>query len=109
MDVHVPLPITVGLRLRGVEVITAQEDGTARFPDPDLLDRAGELGAALFTRDEDLLAVAAARMRAGEDFATVIYSHQLGLGIGACIRDLEIFAKSATEQEMRGRVPYLPL
>ena len=38
MDVHVPLPITVGLRLRGVEVITAQEDGTARFPDPDLLE-----------------------------------------------------------------------
>ena len=109
MDVHVPLPITVGLRLRGIEVITVQEDGTARFPDPELLERAGEIGAVLLTRDEDLLAVAAAKLRTGEDFATVIYSHQLGLGIGPCIRDLEIFAKSATEPEMRGRVLYLPL
>ena len=36
LPIYVPLPITVGLRLRGVEVITAQKDGTARFPDPDL-------------------------------------------------------------------------
>ena len=83
--------------------------GLRASPIPTCSNRAGELGTALFTRDEDLLAVAAARLRAGEDFATVIYSHQLGLGIGACIRDLEIFAKSATEQEMRGRVLYLPL
>lgn len=28
MDQHVPRAITVGLRLRGVEVLTAYEDGT---------------------------------------------------------------------------------
>ena len=31
MDVHVPLPITSALRLRGVDVLTAQEDGASRF------------------------------------------------------------------------------
>jgi len=30
MDVHIPKAITVGLRLRGVEVLTAQEDGRKR-------------------------------------------------------------------------------
>ena len=37
MDVHVLRAITLELRLRGVDVITSQEDSTARLPDPDLL------------------------------------------------------------------------
>ena len=44
MDVHVPLAITEALRQRGLDVITAQEDGARRFDDPALLDRATELG-----------------------------------------------------------------
>ena len=41
MDVHVRRAITEALRLRGVDVLTAQEDAAARLTDPDLLDRAG--------------------------------------------------------------------
>jgi hypothetical protein len=52
-DVHVPRPITRGLRRRGVNVITTQEDGTFRWDDPDLLDRAGERSRVLFSQDED--------------------------------------------------------
>ena len=37
MDVHVPAAITRALRRRGVDVLTAQEDGNARLPDPALL------------------------------------------------------------------------
>ena len=44
MDVHVPRAITEGLRLRGIDVRTAQEDGAVRLSDPELLDRAGALG-----------------------------------------------------------------
>lgn len=40
MDVHVRWAITAGLRRRGLDVLTAQEDGAARFEDPALLDRA---------------------------------------------------------------------
>ncbi len=63
MDVHVPAAITRGLHRRGVDVLTAQADGTTRLEDPDLLDRAMTLGRILFTRDEGLLAVAAERLR----------------------------------------------
>ncbi len=42
MDHHVPRSIAVGLRLRGVDVITAYEDGTSEADDPALLDRDGE-------------------------------------------------------------------
>jgi len=55
MDHHVPRAITTGLRLRGVDVITAYEDGAHELDDPALLDRANELGRTLFTRDDDLL------------------------------------------------------
>ena len=40
MDVHVRRAVTAGVRLRGVDVLTAQEDGTGELPDPELLDRA---------------------------------------------------------------------
>jgi hypothetical protein len=59
MDVHVPRPVTRSLRRREVDVLTAQEDGTAQWEDPDLLDRAGALARVLFSQDADLLAEAA--------------------------------------------------
>lgn len=61
MDHHVPRAITVGLRQRGVDVLTAFEDGAHELLDPDLLDRAGALGRVLFIRDDDLLAEATRR------------------------------------------------
>ena len=43
MDVHVHRAITTGLRLRDVDVLTAQEDGHLTAGDERLLDRATEL------------------------------------------------------------------
>lgn len=55
MDQHIPRAITVGLRLRNIDVLTAYEDGASDFDDPALLDRATVLGRVLFTLDDDLL------------------------------------------------------
>ena len=40
MDVHIPKAITIGLRLRNVDVITAQEDSANTLSDSELLDHA---------------------------------------------------------------------
>lgn len=40
MDVHIPRAVTNGLRLRGIDVLTAQEDQTITLTDDKLLDRA---------------------------------------------------------------------
>jgi hypothetical protein len=109
MDVHVRRQITEGLRRRRVDVLTAQDDGTAELADPDLLDRANELGRVLFSQDEDLLAVAAGRQRSGEHFTGVIYAHQLGVTIRQCIDDLELLVGVYEPEEMRDSVVYLPL
>ncbi len=61
MDHHVPRAITNGLRLRGVDVLTAHEDKASRLRDPALLDRATELERVLFTQDDDLLTEATQR------------------------------------------------
>ena len=68
MDHHVPRAITVGLRLRGIDVLTAYEDDRSELDDPQLLDRATELKRVLFTQDDDLLAEAARRQKADTFF-----------------------------------------
>jgi len=109
MDHHVPRAITVGLRLRGVDVLTAYEDAASELDDSALLDRAGELERVLFTRDDDLLIEAAKRQRDGNFFYGVIYAHQLQVSIGACIEDLEIIAKVGEAEDLINGVKFLPL
>jgi hypothetical protein len=108
-DVHVHRAITEELRLRGVDVLTAQEDGGRRLPDGELLGRATALGRVLFTQDVDLLREAAQRQRRGEPFAGVVYAHQRYVTIGQCIRDLELIAYAGEIEEFANRVEYLPL
>ena len=109
MDVHVSRAVVDGLRLRGVEVLRSQDDGTARLGDPQLLDRATELGYPLFTHDQDLLQEAARRQRIGEHFSGVIYAHPLKVSVGRCVKDLEIIAKVSETGDLAGQVEYLPL
>jgi hypothetical protein len=108
MDVHIPKAITNGLRLRGVDVLTAQEDNTITLSDADLLTRATELGRPLFSQDDDLLAEAHIRLSTGKDFAGVIYSHQLSSPIGHCIEDLELIAKVFNPEEMLNQIEFIP-
>lgn len=108
-DVHVRLAVANGLRLRGVDVLRAQEDGTTELADPRLLDRASELGRLLFTQDRDLLREETRRQRAGEHFSGIVYAHQLEVRIGDCVNNLEIIAKDSEPEEWIGRVEYLPL
>jgi hypothetical protein len=109
MDVHIPWAITRGLRHRGVDAVTAQEDGAARIPDPELLDRATQLGRVLFTHDEDLLREAARRQQTDEGFAGLIYAEHASTRIGPCIDDLELIAKLEEPEDFANRVQWLPL
>jgi hypothetical protein len=56
MDEGVDGPITQGLRARGVDVLTVQEDGRAGLrPDLLVLDRATELQRVAVCQDRDFL------------------------------------------------------
>jgi len=109
MDVHVHSAITRGVRLRGVDVLTAQDDGSRRLSDPELIDRATELNRVMFSQDRDMLIQAAARQRAGQFFTGIIYADQLGITIGRCINDLELIAGVYDPSDMANQVQRLPL
>ena len=109
MDEHIRRSITLGLRLRGIDVLTVQEDERTNTPDPILLDRATELERVIFSQDQDFLIEAQRRQSAGINVSGVIYTSQLSMSIGDCIRDLEIIAKVGNLEEFANRVQYLPL
>jgi hypothetical protein len=109
MDAHIPRGITLGLRMRTVDVLTAQEDGAGTLPDPALLERAAQLGRVLFTFDDDLLLEAVKRQAETKPFSGVIYAHPLRISIGQCIRDLELMAKTGEPKDLQDRVEFLPL
>ena len=109
MDVHVKQAITRGLRRRGVDVLTAQEDGSAMLDDASLLDRAASLRRLVFTQDDDFLTEANRRQTNGEYFVGVVYIHQRIAVVGQCVSDLETIAFASELEEYAGQVRYLPL
>ncbi len=109
MDHHVRRAITEQLRLRGIDVLTAEADGASRFDDAELLDRATKLGRVLFSQDQDLLREATRRQQTGEPFAGVIYAHQRKCTIRQSIEGLELIAKVGEPEDFADRVEYLPL
>ncbi len=109
MDEQYPDAVTDGLRARGVDVLRVQDDGRRRTDDELILDRALELERVVVTHDDDFLAIAVARQRAGVEFAGVIYGHQLAASVGKFIADLELIAKATTAEELRNTITYLPI
>jgi predicted nuclease of predicted toxin-antitoxin system len=109
MDMHIHGAVTEALRRRGVDVLTAQEDGRSRSGDPELLDRATGLGRAFVTHDSDLLVEAGRRQALGINFAGVVYAHELNITVGQLIEQLHFVCAAGDAEYMRGHVEYLPI
>lgn len=109
MDEHIHKSITTGLLLRGVVVLTIQEDDRTGTPDQIILDRATKLERVIFTQDDDFLAIAHQCQTEGIYFSGVIYAHQQNVTVGDCIRDLEMITQVCEPKDCRNYVQYLPL
>ena len=108
-DVHVRRAIAQGLRLRNIDVLTAQEDGAQELRDPELLDRATSLNRILFTQDSDFLKEATQRLKSGRSFSGIVYAHQLNASVSRCIADLELISQAVQFSELANKIIYLPL
>ena len=108
MDENVQGDIVRVLRQRCVDVLTVHEDGRAGGPDPEVLNRAIEIGRVLFSCDIDLIAEATRRPRSGEEFTGVIYARQNVVSVGKCIEDLEFLAFAGLPDDFTNQVQYLP-
>lgn len=108
MDVHVPAAIVEQLRRRGVNVLTASEDGTTELSDNAVLQRATHLGRVVFTQDIRFKALAEQWQRQNRPFAGLLFGHQLGGTIGQYVKDLELIGHASEPGEWQNTVGYLP-
>lgn len=108
MDHHVRAEITEGLRQRGIDVLTALDDGSSRFDDSHLLARATEHDRVLVSQDKDLLVIAAKWQQTGRDFAGIVFAAEQDADIGGTIEYLELVARLLTPEEMRNLVEFIP-
>lgn len=108
MDVHVPLAIADQLRRRGVDVLTAMEDGRATDSDERLLERSTELNRLLFTQDIRFKAMAENWQRQGRPFHGLLFEHQLGATLGKYVADLEVIALLSDIDDWSNVVQHLP-
>jgi len=108
-DVHVDHAIAAQLRLRQVDVLTAQEDGNDQLPDDLLLQRASQLARPLVTHDIRFKAMAEDWQRQSRPFCGVIFGHLLQVSIGQCVKDLEVIAMATDPPDWVSAVVRLPL
>jgi hypothetical protein len=108
-DVHLDYAIAGQLRLRQVDVLTAQEICADRFSDEVLLDHATQLARPLVTHDIRFHAMAENWQIQGRPFSGVIFGHPMQVSIGQCVRDLEIIAKATDPEDWVSVILRLPL
>jgi len=107
-DVHAKAAICEQLRRREVDVLTAQEDDSARRTDEELLERAAELGRVVFTHDNGFRVLAEDWQRQGRRFAALIFGREQGGSIGDFVRDLELIAKASDVDYWVSRIERIP-
>lgn len=108
MDVHVPQAVIEQLRRRGVDVLTAVEDGLGTAEDVELIRRAFALGRVLFTQDIHFKALAEQMQRDREPFAGLAFAHPLHVTIGRLVKDLQLIAEASDPQDWVSLVEHLP-
>jgi Domain of unknown function (DUF5615) len=81
LDVHVPLAVAEALRRRGIDVITAQEEGLSLSDDESLLEQSSAQERVLVTQDADFLEIVPRWRREGRASRGVIFARQ-GMPIG---------------------------
>lgn len=102
-DQHIQGAVALGLRLRGIDVLTAQEAGRCGLTDADQLQFATTEERAVMTYDPDYLALAAA----GVAHAGIAYCHATKYAIGQLIDLLALLHGVMDRDSMKNQIEYL--
>jgi len=101
-DENVPAAVAAGLRLRGVDVITALEAGLLGVDDDVHLAFAIRENRILFTRDVDFVILGQSNF----DHPGIVYATR-PLSIGEVVGELLLIHGAAFPDELRGRIYYI--
>jgi len=101
-DEHVSRAVIVGLRQRGVDVLSVPEANKLGTSDKEHLAFALAEERVLFTHDADFLRLASS----GIDHAGIVYAHQ-HISVGEIIRGLMLIYQVLDSADMINTVEYL--
>ena len=101
-DEHVSRAVIVGLRQRGVDVLSVPEANKLGASDKEHLAFAFAEERVLFTHDADFLQLASS----GIDHAGIVYAHQ-HIPVGEIIRGLMLIYQVLDSADMINTVEYL--
>jgi predicted nuclease of predicted toxin-antitoxin system len=102
VDEHIARAVVIGLRQRGIDVLTVPEANLLGAADEKQLAFARREGRVLFTRDADFLHLHAS----GLPHAGIVYTSRR-VSIGDMIRGLALIHEILDVDDMQGRVEYL--
>lgn len=102
MDEQVPRAVALGLRQRGVDVLTVQEAGMRGVTDEQQVAFASQERRVIFTRDTDFLRIHAE----GHPHAGIVYAPQR-LAIGTIIRGLMLIYDVLEPEDLTGHVEFI--
>jgi predicted nuclease of predicted toxin-antitoxin system len=101
-DEDVSRAVVMGLRQRGVDVLTVSEAGLLGASDEEHLREAQAEGRVIFTQDIDFLRLAAA----GAEHKGIVYTPQVTT-TGDIIRGLMLIYQVLEAEEVEGHIEYL--
>lgn len=100
--------VLVGLRARGVDVVTALEAGIAQRPDEEQLEFAASQGRVLFTFNvAHFCRIHAEFLSRGKSHAGIIVSPQQRYSVGQRVRRLLKLIAAKTAEDMHNQLEYL--
>ena len=102
-DQHIPGAVSAGLRLHGVDVLTAWEAGRCGTPDPDQLAFATAEDRVVMTFDPDYLAL----HRSGVPHSGIVWCPARKYSVGQLIQVLLLVHGVLDRDDMRNHVEYL--
>lgn len=107
-DENVDEGIVRGLRLRGLDIITAVDAGMTGKTDSEQLSHAFMHGRVLLTSDQDFLELHLRWMQEGRQHAGIIYYSQYRVTIGTCIWGVKLILDVLSSEEMQNHLEFIP-
>ena len=105
-DAPVHRAMKIGLQLRGVDVLTAQEDNRSSAIDEIILSRSVQLNRPLVTTDHDFLVLAKNCIENSEDFPGIFFLSPK-VSIGYAVEELEVYAKIGELEDFANQVIFV--
>ena len=109
MDHNVVRAVVDGCRSKGLDVLTAYEDGWHEKSDVEVLARAASLVRIVFTQDTGFIVLAAECQALGVPFAGVIFARHGDISIRKVIDDLVLICNALDVENLSNKLIWLPL